>query len=111
MTPGLRKYKSASLRLAVPFGIEDADPAETERLREGIVEIIDLQSGNARKGHATALLKNVCVEADVEQKVLMLQVNAFDDGMGNEQLQRWYERNDFKVVQTSPVLLMTRVPQ
>lgn len=109
MDIGLRKYKSASLRLATPNLPEDYE--WPEGYLEDIREILEVRSGNARKGHATALLANVCKEADVEGKVLMLQVQKFDDGPGNEVLQRWYERMDFKVIQTEPCLLMSRVPQ
>lgn len=111
MTPGPRRFKSASLRIAIPLGIEGDDDADTANMREGIRELIDLQSGNPRKGHATSLLHNVCTEADVELKVLMLQVAAYDDGMGNEQLQKWYAKHGFDVIQESPVLLMARQPK
>lgn len=111
MTPGLRSFKSASLRVAVPIGIVDEDAGETERMQEGIRELLDVQSGNQRKGHASSLLKSVCTEADVESKVLMVQVNAYSDGMGNEALQKWYARHGFDTIQTEPVLLMARKPE
>lgn len=108
MDIGLRKFKSASLRLAEP-SLPDYDwPSD---YLDNIREIVDIKSENPRKGHATNLLINVCKEADVEGKVLMLQVQQFSDGMGTDQLQKWYERRDFQVIQYEPVLLMARQPQ
>jgi len=104
MIPGIRQHKSASLRIAMPTGLP-------EGMREGISEIIAVHSGNQRKGHATALLSRVCKEADRLHQVLMLRVEAYDDGIGNEQLLKWYGTHGFRVVQNEPVVLMAREPK
>ena len=104
MNPGIRKLKSASLRVARPVGL----PHE---MQEQIRELIDMHSANQRKGHATALLKAVCKEADTEWLTLMVQVQPFDDGMDMDKLKRWYERLGFVEVQSQPVILMARSPR
>ena len=57
MQPGLREHKQASLRVAIPEALP-------EHMRPRMRELISIQSGNPRKGHATALLYQVCQEAD-----------------------------------------------
>ena len=103
MTPGLRQFKSASLRVAIPTGLPDD-------MQDGIREILDVQSGNQHKGHATCLLRALCDEADADSAVLMLHVKQYDDGMGTDQLQKFYGTHGFVVVQTNPVMLMARQP-
>lgn len=104
MTPGIRKYKSASLTVAVPVGLP-------EDMQYGISELVSVQSGNPRNGHASGLMRSVCTEADVEGQVLLLQVKAFGDGPSDEQLKKWYAKHGFEVVQTEPCVLMAREPQ
>ncbi|MFA7279597.1 MAG: GNAT family N-acetyltransferase [Sterolibacterium sp.] len=101
MTPGLREHKQASLRLAVPTGLP-------EDMRSGIREVLDVASTNPRKGHATALMHEVCAEADKHGCVLLLTPRAFSEGMSTEQLSKWYARFGFEVVQTEPETLMAR---
>lgn len=105
MTPGLRKLKSASLRVAVPMGL----PSE---MRPHIRELIDVRATNPRKGHASALLGKICKEADRDHWTLIVQVKAFDDsGLTDEQLQKFYSKFSFTMIQTEPVVLMARSPQ
>lgn len=104
MIPGIRQHKSASLRIARPVGLP-------EDMREGVSEIISVQAGNQRKGHATALLARVCHEADRLHQVLLLRVESYDDGMGNDELLKWYGRHGFNVVQRDPAVLMAREPK
>lgn len=104
MTPGLRHFKSASLRVAVPLGLPD-------EMQDGIREILDVKSGNPRKGQASSLMRNVCSEADADSAVLMLHVNQFDDGLSNEQLLKFYGKFDFTVIQTEPATLLARQPK
>ena len=103
MTPGLREYKQATLRVAVPLGIP-------EHMRHGVREIVAVQTTNPRKGHATHLMHDVCAEADRTGFVLMLQVRPFDDGMDDEQLEEWYAKFGFIEIQHEPVL-MARQPR
>ena len=103
MTPGLRKHKSATARIAVPMGLP-------EEMRDQIRELIDVHSENQRKGHASALLRNLCKEADADWLTLLVQVYAYDDGMSSEQLRKWYAKFGFVLVQEDP-MLMARSPQ
>jgi hypothetical protein len=103
VTPGLREYKQATLRVAVPIGVP-------EHMRHGMREIISIHATNPRKGHATHLMHDVCLEADRLGFVLLLQVRPFDDGMTEEQLMKWYGRFGFEQIQPDPVL-MARQPR
>jgi hypothetical protein len=71
-------------------------------------EILSVASSNPRKGDATALMYRTCQEADDARVTLIVHVKAFADGMTDEQLQKWYERFGFQVVQTEPSLMMAR---
>lgn len=104
MNLGLRRLKSASLRVAVPMGL----PPE---MRPHIRELLDVRATNQRKGHASALLNKVCKEADEDWFTLLVQVKAFDDGLSPEQLSKFYEKFHFETVQTEPEILMTRSPR
>jgi len=104
MQPGLRKHKQASLRVAIPTGI----PAH---MQPHMRELISVKSGNPHKGQATGLMYQVCQEADDACKTLLIHVEPFDEGMNKEQLQKWYEKFGFSVIQTEPVLMMARQVQ
>jgi hypothetical protein len=79
-------------------------------MREGCLEVLDLSSDNPRKGHATALMRHLCLEADGSGKVLILIPKPFADGLTQDQLERWYERFGFVLIQTEPSKLMARQP-
>jgi hypothetical protein len=104
MTPGLRVHRQASLRVAVAEGLP-------EDMREQTREILSVQSTNPRKGHATALMHTVCAEADRHWITLLVNVHAFDDGMSDEQLMRWYGKFGFSKIQDEPCVLMARAPE
>lgn len=104
MNPGPRKHKGASLRVAIAQGL----PVE---MWEKTREIIDVRSTNQRKGHATSLMWQICYEADKAGLVLIVQPRVFDDGMTQEQLEKWYGKFGFSPIQQEPVVLMSRVPQ
>lgn len=104
MNPGLRDYKTATLRIAIAEGL----PVE---MWEPTREIVALHSTNPRKGHATLLMHSVCAEADKEGILLILQPQKFDDGMPDEKLEKWYEKFSFAVIQREPVVLMARQVQ
>lgn len=101
METGRRDYKQASLRIAIPTSL----PAH---MQPHMRELLSVSSGNPRKGHATALMYQVCQEADDARMTLLIQVDPFDDGMTKEQLQKWYDKFGFEVIQTEPALLMAR---
>lgn len=105
MNYGQRTYKQASLTVAEPTGLP-------EDMRQEFAEILAVRSQNPRKGHATALMHMVCTEADLAGKLLMLKVQAFDDGaMSDDQLRKWYSRFGFVEVQQEPAVLMARAPE
>lgn len=101
MQTGLRTHKGASLRIAEP----DCLPAH---MRPHMRELLSVASANPRKGHASALMHQVCQEADDARTTLLLTVAPFAEGMTTEQLQKWYERFGFVVIQTEPALMMAR---
>jgi GNAT superfamily N-acetyltransferase len=103
VTPGLRTHKRASLRIAEPTSVPDD-------MRANLREIVSLQSDDHGKGHAKALLHQVCAEADRANVVLMLHVKPFADGMTLEQLEKFYEGHGFARIQDEP-LLMARAVQ
>lgn len=79
-------------------------------MRRTVREIVGLNSGNPRKGHATALMHQVCDEADDGRNVLMLMV-AQPDGseLSNEKLVKWYGKFGFKPTKdemASPVVMV-----
>lgn len=102
MTPGLRTHKRASLRIADPTGIP-------EDMRDGMREILSLQSEDRGKGHAKALMHQVCAEADRHNIVLLLQPQPFAEGMTQERLEKFYESVGFRRIQERPVLMARQV--
>ena len=104
MNPGLRKHKQASLRIVEPMGLPD-------HLRSNVRELASLKSENQRKGHASALMHQVCAEADMAAKTLMLLVDQPEGTEpDNEQIKKFYSRFGFNVAQDSPCLML-RLPQ
>lgn len=90
MTPGLRSHKSASLRIVTPpLGIANAR------------EVTAFRAERQRIGHGSALLRKVCKEADRSQCILLLNPE-------RAELEPWYSRFGFVVVQREPVPLMAR---
>lgn len=105
MKPGLRQHKSAECRISIAYGLPDEMQDQTR-------EILAVKAGNPRKGHATALLHTLCVEADRDWITLIIQVKPFGDGMDEEQLRKFYSKFGFVVFQDFPLaVLMARSPQ
>ena len=104
MKPGHRMHKGASLRIVEPQLPDEA----SDTVRATVLEIAAVQSGNPRKGHATALMYQVCGEADRNAKVLMLMVTENAD-----KLVKWYRKFGFKPTKDAldtPVV-MVRAPE
>lgn len=78
---------------------------------EGVLEVVRVWTDpEARKqGFATELIKDICNDADIEGRVLMLNPKTFGR-VGLENLVQWYERFGFAVIQKKPTL-MARMPQ
>lgn len=106
MKPGLRTYKSASLRVAVSEALPEHMHARTR-------ELISIHSTDQGKGHASALVRKVCREADRKNIALIVQPRAFSVGMGDDELAAWYLGLGFVVFQRPCEhfpLLMARMP-
>lgn len=104
MNIGLREHRSASLRIAEPEGL----PVE---MRPLVREILSVKSENPGKGHATALMWSTVAEADKWWFTLLIQVRPFADGMTQEQLEKFYAKFGFSILQRDPCVLMVRSPQ
>lgn len=98
VTPGLRTHKRASLRVMETTSVP-------EDMRASIREIVSLASDERGNGHATALMHQVCAEADMAGLVLLLEAKPFAEGMTQEQLEKFYERLGFVKIQDEPVLM------
>lgn len=62
-----------------------------------------------RQGHGSALLRNLCAEADEHRKVLLLMPKPYGAvGMDDAQLIEWYARFGFEAIQSAPVLMARR---
>lgn len=79
---------------------------------EGVLELVRVWTDvDARKqGFATELVKDICNDADIEGRVLMLNPKTFGQ-VGLTDLAHWYERFGFVTIQKKPVQLMARMPQ
>lgn len=77
-------------------------------MRDGIRELTKLHTPIERRknGDASQLLHDVCDEADRQNLVLLLHCAPFGDAdLGASQLQAWYERFGFMVIQAEPKLM------
>jgi hypothetical protein len=109
MNIGQRQYKQASCRIEIPECVP-------EDMRQGMREVVSVASENGRNGEATALMFGVCAEADVDGVVLILMPQPFshsltpEPAMSAEQLEKFYSKFGFVVVQQEPAVLMARQP-
>lgn len=107
MKPGHIVMGHASLDLSYS-GI--VPPAERGR----VLEITSLRTDrwSRRKGHASALLREVCDQADQNNMLLLIAPEPFGiDGPTAEQLGDWYTRQfGFTPLQLSPTILV-RLPR
>lgn len=102
MQIGPRTHKRASLRIADPTALP-------EDMRSQVREIVSLTSEDRGKGHAKALMWQVCAEADRHWITLLLKVEPGQDTEA-EKLEQFYAKLGFKRIQDEPVL-MARSPQ
>jgi GNAT superfamily N-acetyltransferase len=101
---GQRTHGNATCRLSYSQAI----PAH---MRGGIREITSIYVSESFRGcgDASALMKEVCNEADDNAIVLMLIPKPFDHGLDQLQLIAWYARHGFIQIQDNPIL-MARQP-
>ena len=105
MKMGKWEYGGASLEI----GIATALPVA---MRKAVVMLSKLRTDAdcRRQGHASALLAQVAMAADIADKMVMLKVGEGEDGAASKQdLVSFYERNGFLPIQAEP-LLMLRTP-
>lgn len=105
MKLGARKFGAATCKLGRTVQV----PAH---MREQIVELsaLHVPIEQRREGFATALLTEICKEADAAGKLLLLHVKPFSDGvMSASQLATFYSRFGFQDIQPDP-RLMARMP-
>jgi hypothetical protein len=64
------------------------------------------------KNHANSLMQEVCEQADMAGKLLLLMPEKYgQDGLTTEQLSDWYQRrHGFVVLQHSPKTILVRMP-
>jgi GNAT superfamily N-acetyltransferase len=94
-------HGAASLRLSYSMAM----PAH---MRGGIREVTNVYTLESErgKGSASALLKQVCDEADESGIVLILLPKQNDaTGLDDLRLIAWYERNGFISIQDNPILM------
>lgn len=108
MKPGTIEMDGARLDLSYPAIV----PPE---LRNNVLEISNLLTESAvrRQNRASALMQEVCQQADQDRKWLIVLVGAYDQGgPSTEQLTDWYTRKfGFTALQTYPQPLLMRTPQ
>lgn len=98
MKTGVRTLGPASLKLSYNQQV-------APHLRGGLRELSHLESTDKQKGHATALMKQVCEEADKENIMLMLIVEPYGE-MDKSALQDWYSRLGFFILQENPTIMV-----
>lgn len=93
----------ASLKLQPFPGMEDC----------AILQIVGFHTfeGEQGKGHGTALMREICRRADMSMFILVLSPEPFGKRtMDAKQLESWYGKFGFEVIQKRPVL-MCREPK
>ena len=103
MDIGPRHHGAASARIRLCPGL---DP----KLQDSTRELCDLSTPQEHqgRGHASALLRDVCREADEAGVMLVLFVDPFGAGLSAGDLAAWYGRHGFAEIQAEPVRMMAR---
>ena len=104
MEIGHRHHGDAQARIRLCPGLGPKLHASTR-------ELCDLQVREERqgRGHASALLREVCNEADAAGVMLVLFVEPFGTGLSADDLVAWYGRHGFAEIQARPVRMMARM--
>jgi len=106
MKLGKRVFGAASCKLGRTVQVP-------EHMRDSIVELSALfcPAAQRREGFATALVGEICNEADDEGKVLLLHVAPYaPGGLDKAQLTQWYaDRFGFQAIQAEPLLMARMV--
>jgi GNAT superfamily N-acetyltransferase len=97
---GIRKHGGATLRVSWPQAIPASD-------RGRVREISAVKSAQRGQGDASALLDDVCQEADRSKVALLLTVEPDkDSSMTETQLMFFYARKGFEVIQSQPCVMV-----
>lgn len=106
MKLGKRVFGAASCKLGRTVQVP-------EHMRDGIVELSGLYCAEAqrREGFATALVGEICNEADEAGKILLLHVAPYAlGGLDKAQLAAWYaDKFGFSPIQVEPLLMARMV--
>ena len=107
MKPGTVSLGPCTLRLAYSALVPP-------NMRGDALEIADLLTIPSERGknHANSLMQEVCEQADMAGKLLLLMPEKYgQDGLTTEQLSDWYQRrHGFVVLQHSPKTILVRMP-
>lgn len=104
MKPGTYTHGAASVHL----GYTQVVPVP---MRGRVRELTSLAVAREARGQgaASALMQDVCAQADAAGLALMVMVEPFDGASMDElQLASWYSRLGFKTIQAAPVVIMVR---
>jgi GNAT superfamily N-acetyltransferase len=102
MKTGKRTHGAASCTLRYSMLI---DPANRGKVRELVG--MRVEAGHRGKGQASALLKQVCEEADAAGVALLVTVKPFGKSkMDKKALAVWYARNGFEPIQYDPLVMV-----
>ena len=103
MELGDRHHGAASARIRLCPGLGPKLQASTRELCD-----LSTPADAQGHGHASALLREVCEEADAAGVMLVLFMAPFDTGLSAEDLAAWYGRHGFAEIQAEPVKMMAR---
>lgn len=83
--------------------------ADKERIR--LVRGLYTDPESRRNGDARFLMCEICVEADEQRTILVLEPKSDDGPLDDADLINFYNRFAFKVIQREPIVLMARQPR
>lgn len=90
----------ASCRIAYPTTLPDEMQGPILELRS-----LKTRKDKRRKGFASALMTEVCIEADLHRRFLLLCVEPEDD-TPLEALANFYVKHGFQPIQAEPLLML-----
>lgn len=75
-----------------------------------LITRINVPEPHRGNGHGSALLREICMDADTEQVNLWLEIHASDGRgvMNYDKLVAWYERHGFKFSTIIPTMMVRR---
>lgn len=102
--------RQASARVQIDAFDHKGLGKDIERIR--LIRGLYTDPAKRRLGDARYLMCEICVEADMQKTVLVLEPKADDDGpLDDTALENFYRRFGFQVIQRGAVTLMARQPR